>query len=315
MEALRFDGQVAIVTGGGRGLGRLYAMELARRGASVLVNDLGGSSQGDGSDASVANQVVAEIEAEGGVAAASSDSVATPEGGQAIVDSALDKFGRVDIVINNAGIIKFTPFDEVTSEEWRKTLNVHLDGSFHVSQPAFRVMKKQGYGRFVFISSTFGAFGQMGASSYATAKAGLLGLSNVVALEGAAHGIRSNAVLPVGFSRMVTDQETGGLVPPGRQAFYDAIRPELITPLVIYLASRECTLSHRAIAACAGRYSRVFAGYGDGWLSEAGSTPSAEDLAERVTRLDSTDGFFVPESSVDETIAVCRQRGIDLSQM
>jgi NAD(P)-dependent dehydrogenase (short-subunit alcohol dehydrogenase family) len=303
------------VTGGGRGLGRLYAMELARRGASVLVNDLGGSSQGDGSDASVADQVVAEIEAEGGVAAASSDSVATPEGGQAIVDSALDKFGRVDIVINNAGIIKFTPFDEVTSEEWRKTLNVHLDGSFHVSQPAFRVMKKQGYGRFVFISSTFGAFGQMGASSYATAKAGLLGLSNVVALEGAAHGIRSNAVLPVGFSRMVTDQETGGLVPPGRQAFYDAIRPELITPLVIYLASRECTLSHRAIAACAGRYSRVFAGYGDGWLSEAGSTPSAEDLAERVTRLDSTDGFFVPESSVDETIAVCRQRGIDLSQM
>jgi NAD(P)-dependent dehydrogenase (short-subunit alcohol dehydrogenase family) len=315
MNALRFDGQVGIVTGGGRGLGRLYAMELARRGASVLVNDLGGSSQGDGCDVSVANQVVAEIEAAGGVAAASSESVATPEGGQAIVDAALDRFGRVDIVINNAGIIKFTPFDEVTPEEWRKTLNVHLDGSFHVSQPAFRVMKKQGYGRFVFISSTFGAFGQMGTSSYATAKAGLLGLSNVVALEGAAHGIRSNAVLPVGFSRMVTDQESGGPIPPGRQAYYDAIRPELITPLVIYLASRECALSHRAIAACAGRYSRVFAGYGDGWLSEAGSTPSAEDMAEQVARLDSTDGFFVPESSVDETIAVCRQRGIDLSQM
>jgi NAD(P)-dependent dehydrogenase (short-subunit alcohol dehydrogenase family) len=315
MNALRFDGQVGIVTGGGRGLGRLYAMELARRGASVLVNDLGGSSQGDGCDVSVANQVVAEIEAAGGVAAASSESVATPEGGQAIVDAALDRFGRVDIVINNAGIIKFTPFDEVTPEEWRKTLNVHLDGSFHVSQSAFRVMKKQGYGRFVFISSTFGAFGQMGTSSYATAKAGLLGLSNVVALEGAAHGIRSNAVLPVGFSRMVTDQESGGPIPPGRQAYYDAIRPELITPLVIYLASRECALSHRAIAACAGRYSRVFAGYGDGWLSEAGSTPSAEDMAEQVARLDSTDGFFVPESSVDETIAVCRQRGIDLSQM
>jgi NAD(P)-dependent dehydrogenase (short-subunit alcohol dehydrogenase family) len=315
MNALRFDGQVGIVTGGGRGLGRLYAMELARRGASVLVNDLGGSSQGDGCDVSVANQVVAEIDAAGGVAAASSESVATPEGGQAIVDSALDKFGRVDIVINNAGIIKFTPFDEVTPEEWRKTLNVHLDGSFHVSQAAFRVMKKQGYGRFVFISSTFGAFGQMGTSSYATAKAGLLGLSNVVALEGAAHGIRSNAVLPVGFSRMVTDQESGGPIPPGRQAYYDAIRPELITPLVIYLASRECALTHRAIAACAGRYSRVFAGYGDGWLSEAGSTPSAEDMAEQVARLDSTDGFFVPESSVDETIAVCRQRGIDLSQM
>ncbi|SFF98997.1 NAD(P)-dependent dehydrogenase, short-chain alcohol dehydrogenase family [Novosphingobium sp. CF614] len=315
MKELRFDGQTAIVTGGGRGLGRLYAMELARRGARVLVNDLGGSSRGDGADASIADQVVAQIKAAGGIAAASSDSVSTPEGGQAIVDAALDTFGRVDIVVNNAGIINFTPFDQVTPDEWRKTLNVHLDGSFHVSQPAFRAMKKQGYGRFVFISSTFGAFGQMATASYATAKAGLLGLSNVVALEGAAHGIRSNAVLPVGFSRMVTDQESGGPIPPGRQAYYDAIRPELITPLVIYLASRDCVLNHRAIAACAGRYSRVFAGYGDGWLADAGSTPSAEDLAERVTRIDGTDGFFVPESSVDETIAVCRQRGIDLSQM
>ena len=314
MKELRFDGQVAIVTGGGRGLGRLYAMELARRGARVLVNDLGGSSRGDGSDISVADQVVVEIEAEGGVAAASGDSVGTSEGGQAIVDAALEKFGRVDIVINNAGIISFTPFDQVTPDEWRKTLNVHLDGSFHVSQPAFRAMKRQGYGRFVFVSSTFGAFGQKGASSYAAAKAGLLGLSNVVALEGAEHGIRSNAVLPVGFSRMVTDQESGDSVPPGRKAFYDAIRPELITPLVVYLASRDCTLSHRAIAACAGRYSRVFAGYGDGWLSEAGSMPSAEDVAARVAKIDSTDGFFVPESSVDETIAVCRQRGIDLSK-
>ncbi|SFG46897.1 NAD(P)-dependent dehydrogenase, short-chain alcohol dehydrogenase family [Novosphingobium sp. CF614] len=315
MTELRFDGQVAIVTGGGRGLGRLYAMDLARRGASVLVNDLGGSSRGDGADASVADLVVAEIRAEGGIAAASGDSVGTPEGGQAIVDAALERFGRVDIVINNAGIIAFTPFDQVAPDEWHKTLNVHLDGSFHVSQPAFRQMKKQDYGRFVFISSTFGAFGQMGAASYATAKAGLLGLSNVIALEGAAHGIRSNVVLPVGFSRMVTDQESGGPVPPGRQAFYDAIRPELITPLVVFLASRDCALNHRAIAACAGRYSRVFSGYGEGWLSEAGSTPSAEDMAARIAQLDSTDGFFVPESSVDETIAVCRQRGIDLSQM
>jgi NAD(P)-dependent dehydrogenase (short-subunit alcohol dehydrogenase family) len=315
MTELRFDGQVAIVTGGGRGLGRLYALELARRGASVVVNDLGGSSRGDGADQSVAEQVVAEIGAQGGVASSSSDSVATPAGGQAIVDAALDRFGRVDIVINNAGIINFTPFDEVTPGEWRRTLNVHLDGSFHVSQPAFRAMKAQGYGRFIFISSTFGAFGQMATASYATAKAGLIGLSNVVALEGAAHGIHSNVVLPVGFSRMVTDQEKGTPVPPGRQAFYDAIRPELITPLVIYLASRECTLNHRAIAACAGRYSRIFAGYGDGWLSTSGSTPQAEDLAMRVAQLDSTDGFFVPDSSVDETITVCRQRGIDLSQM
>ncbi len=315
MTQLRFDGQVAIVTGGGRGLGRLYAMELARRGASVLVNDLGGSSQGEGADASVASQVVTEIEAEGGVAAASSDSVATAEGGQAIVDAALARFGRVDIVINNAGIIRFTPFDEITAGEWHKTLSVHVDGSFHVSQPAFRVMMSQGYGRFVFISSSFGAFGQAGAASYSTAKSALLGLSNVVALEGAAHGILSNAVLPMGFSRMVTDQAPDAEVPPGRQGFYDAIRPELIAPLVTYLASRECNLSHRAFAAAAGRYSRVFSGYGDGWLSEAGTTPSAEDVAGRIAQIDATDGFFVPSSSTEETITVCRQRGVDLSQM
>jgi NAD(P)-dependent dehydrogenase (short-subunit alcohol dehydrogenase family) len=315
MTEMRFDGRVAIVTGGGRGLGRLYAMELARRGASVLVNDLGGTSQGEGADSSVASQVVAEIEAAGGIAAASNDSVATDEGGQAIVDAALARFGRVDIVINNAGIIRFTPFDQITPDEWRKTLSVHVDGSFHVSQPAFRVMKAQGYGRFVFISSTFGAFGQMGTASYSTAKAALLGLSNVVALEGAAHGIQSNTVLPVGFSRMVTDQAPVEEPTPGRQAFYDAIRPDLIAPLVVYLASRECDLTHRAIAACAGRYSRVFAGYADGWLSAAGTTPSVEDVAARIAQINATDGFFVPESSVDETIAVCRQRGVDLSKM
>lgn len=312
---ISFEGQVAVVTGAGRGLGRLYALELARRGASVVVNDLGGSSRGDGANASVAQEVVDEIKAAGGVAVASSDSVATPEGGKAIVDAAIDNFGRVDIVINNAGIIQFTPFADITPEDWRKTLNVHLDGGFYVSQPAFKAMKAQGYGRFVFISSTFGAFGSPATASYATAKAGILGLSNAVALDGAAHGIRSNAILPTGFSRMVTDQERGGPIPAGRQAFYDAIRPELIAPLAIFLASRECTLTHRAIAACAGRYSRVFAGYGEGWLSDPGSTPSAENIAEQIARLETTDGFFVPESSLDEMVAVCGQRGIDLAQM
>jgi len=315
MTELRFDGQVAIVTGAGRGLGRLYALDLARRGASVLVNDLGGSSTGEGADMSVADTVAAEIEAMGGAAEANYDSVATSAGGQAVVDAALSRFGRVDIVVNNAGIIRFTPFDEISSEEWQKTIGVHVDGSFHVSQPAFREMKKQGYGRFVFISSSFGAFGQAGNASYSTAKSALLGLSNVVALEGAAHGIKSNAVLPMGFSRMVTDQERGGEVPPGRQAFYDAIRPDLVTPLVTYLASRECQLTRRAIAAAAGRYSRVFTGYAGGWLSEAGSTPRAEDIAERIAQIDSTDGFFIPNSSTDETIAVCGQRGVDLSKM
>jgi NAD(P)-dependent dehydrogenase (short-subunit alcohol dehydrogenase family) len=312
---ISFEGQVAVVTGAGRGLGRLYALELARRGASVVVNDLGGSSRGDGADQSVADEVVAEIKAAGGMAVASANSVGTAEGGQAIIDTAIDNFGRVDVVINNAGIIRFTPFDQIAAEEWRTTLNVHVDGSFHVSQPAFRAMKSQGYGRFVFISSVFGAFGQRNVASYGTAKAALIGLSNVIAIEGAEHGIKSNALLPTGFSRMVTDQESGGPIPPGRQAFYDAISPDLVTPLAVFLASRECTFTHRAIAACAGRYSRVFAGYGEGWLSPQGSSPTADDLAERIALLESTEDFFVPESSVDETATVCRQRGIDLAQM
>src|SRR5574341_1254509 len=155
-----FEDQVVIVTGAGRGLGRLYALELARRGGSVVVNDLGGTMHGEGSDASVADRVVAEIEHSGGVAVASHDSVASPEGGEAIVRTAIDRFGRLDAVVSNAGIFHTVDFDELAPEDWRRRLNVHLDGSFHLSQPAFRVMKSQGYGRFVFIASSAGLFGQ-----------------------------------------------------------------------------------------------------------------------------------------------------------
>ena len=200
-----FEGQVAVVTGAGRGLGRLYAIELARRGASVVVNDLGGTMHGDGADASVADQVVEEISAAGGTAVASHDSVDSPEGGEAIVRTAVESFGRLDAVVSNAGIFNSIPFDELTPDDWRRMLRVHLDGGFYLAQPAFRVMKKQGYGRFVFISSTAGMFGQHLEAHYAAAKAGLVGLTNIIALEGAPHGILANTVLPTGFSRMVTE--------------------------------------------------------------------------------------------------------------
>jgi NAD(P)-dependent dehydrogenase (short-subunit alcohol dehydrogenase family) len=200
-----FTGQVAVVTGAGRGLGRLYAVELARRGASVVVNDLGGSMGGEGSDATVADEVVAEITAAGGVAVASHDSVDSPEGGQAIVQTALDEFGRLDAVISNAGIFNSIPFDELTVDDWRRMLRVHLDGGFYLAQPAYRVMKSQGYGRFVFIASSAGMFGQHLEAHYAAAKAGLVGLTNVIALEGAPYGIHANTVLPFGLSRMVTE--------------------------------------------------------------------------------------------------------------
>lgn len=200
-----FDGQVAVVTGAGRGLGRLYPIELARRGASVVVNDLGGTMHGDGADESVTDQVVDEITAAGGSAAASYHSVDSPEGGEAIVQTALESFGRLDAVISNAGIFNSIPFDELTPDDWRRMLRVHLDGAFYLAQPAYRVMKKQNYGRFVFIASSAGMFGQHLEAHYAAAKSGIVGLTNVIALEGEPHGILANSVLPFGFSRMVTE--------------------------------------------------------------------------------------------------------------
>src|SRR5215831_2301890 len=200
-----FEHQVVIVTGAGRGLGRLYAMEFARRGASVVVNDVGGTMHGEGSNSSIADQVVEEIERAGGVAVASYDSVASSEGGEAIVRAAVDTFGRLDAVVSNAGIFNTVPFDELSQADWRRMLSVHLDGGFYLSQPAFRVMKSQGYGRFVFIASSAGLFGQPLEAHYAAAKAGLLGLTNVIAIEGAQHGILANTVLSFCYTPMATE--------------------------------------------------------------------------------------------------------------
>jgi NAD(P)-dependent dehydrogenase (short-subunit alcohol dehydrogenase family) len=307
VPVIEFTGQVAVVTGAGRGLGRLYALEMARRGASVVVNDLGGSSRGGGEDDSVAAQVVAEIEAAGGTAVASTDSVSTPEGGEAIVQLAFDRFGRIDAVVNNAGIFEFTPFEELSVAAWRRMMSIHVDGSFHVSQPAFRAMKAQGYGRFVFVSSSAGMFGNPGNAHYGAAKAAMIGLSNVLAIEGAAHGIQANAILPTGFSRMVSDNAGDRSSP-----FYDAIDPDLVMPLVVYLASRDCTLTHHNIASCAGRYSRVFVGLADGWLAEAGTKPAVEDIAANLARIVASDPYVIPTALVDEIAQTCRMRGFAL---
>jgi NAD(P)-dependent dehydrogenase (short-subunit alcohol dehydrogenase family) len=304
-----FNGQVAIVTGAGRGLGRLYAIEFARRGASVVVNDLGGSMGGKGSDATVADEVVAEITAAGGAAVASHDSVDSAEGGQAIVQTALDRFGRVDAVISNAGIFNSIPFDELTVDDWRRMLRVHLDGGFYLAQPAYRVMKLQGYGRFVFIASSAGLFGQHLEAHYAAAKAGLVGLTNVIALEGAPHGILANTVLPFGLSRMVT--ETIG-DPKALEAsgFFKAIQPELVVPIVIYLASRACDFSHQNYSACGGRFARVFIGLGEGWMAEPGGSPSPEDIAAHLDKVTATEPFTVPGSIYDEVFEVGGRLGI-----
>jgi NAD(P)-dependent dehydrogenase (short-subunit alcohol dehydrogenase family) len=304
-----FEDQVAIVTGAGRGLGRLYAIEIARRGGSVVVNDLGSTMRGEGSDASVADRVVEEIERAGGVAVASHDSVASPDGGEAIVRTALDRFGRLDAVVSNAGIFHTAPFDELEAKDWRRMLNVHLDGSFHVSQPAFRVMRSQGYGRFVFIASSAGLFGQPQSAHYAAAKAGIVGLANVIAIEGAAHGIMANSVLPFGSSRMVTET-VGGERVAAQSAFLRAIDPELVVPIVVFLASRACGFTHRNYSAGAGRYARVFIGLGEGWLAEPGSKPTADDVAAHLAEVSATEPFTVPASIFDEVAGISGRLGI-----
>jgi NAD(P)-dependent dehydrogenase (short-subunit alcohol dehydrogenase family) len=306
-----FTGQVVVVTGAGRGLGRLYAMDLAKRGAAVVVNDVGGTMGGDGSDTTVAEQVVGEIEQGGSIAVVSHDSVATPEGGQAIVDTAVEHFGRVDAVVSNAGIFHTSPFDELSPDEWRRMLNVHLDGGFHLSQPAFRIMKSQGYGRFVFIVSSAGLFGQPNSAHYGAAKAGLMGLTNVIAIEGADHGILANTVLPFGFTRMVTETVDGGEELRAASGFLQSIEPELVVPIVTYLASRACDFSHRNYSACAGRFARVFVGLAEGWLAAPGSTPTAEDIAARLAEVSATDPFTVPTSIFDEVAEICDRLGVN----
>lgn len=306
---IEFNDQVAVVTGAGRGLGRMYALELARRGAAVVVNDLGGTMAGRGSDVAVADQVVEEITAAGGTALASYDSVDSPEGGEAIVRAAVEQFGRLDAVISNAGIFNSIPFDELTAEDWRRMLSVHLDGGFYLSQPAYRVMKRQGYGRFVFIASSAGMFGQHLEAHYAAAKAGLVGLTNVIALEGAPHGILANTVLPFGVSRMVTET-LGDPKVLEDNGFFKAIRPELVAPLVVYLASRDCELSHQNFSACAGGFARVFIGLSEGWMAPADSTPSADDIAARLAEVAATEPFTIPGSIYDEVFEVTERLGV-----
>ena len=196
MSDVSFENRVAVITGAGGGLGKTYALELAKRGAKVVVNDLGGGADGTGSSP-MADAVVEEIKAAGGEAVANYDSVATPEGGEAIIKTALDSFGRIDVVVNNAGILRDKSFTKLPPEDLAIVLDVHLKGAFFVSQPAFRAMKEQKYGRFVFTASAAGIFGNFGQANYGAAKMGLVGLSNVLALEGKKSNIKSNVIAPI----------------------------------------------------------------------------------------------------------------------
>lgn len=305
-----FSGQVAIVTGAGRGLGRSYALDLAQRGASVVVNDIGGSMTGDGSDIAVADEVVKEIAAAGGSAVASYDSVDTPEGGAAIVQTALDAFGRLDAVISNAGIYETTPYDELTVEQWRRMLRVHLDGAFHLTQPAFRAMKAQGYGRIVFIASNMAAFGHPENTHYGSAKGGIVGLTHNLAHEGRPHDILVNAVLPIGQTRMMMSSVDEANLDPVQRALYDRSAPERVAPMVTYLASRDCTVTHQLFSAAGGRYARVFVGLAEGWMAPDGTEPTAEAVAEHVDEITATEPHTVPDAVSDEMLGLVKRYGL-----
>jgi NAD(P)-dependent dehydrogenase (short-subunit alcohol dehydrogenase family) len=295
MSEIRYDERVAVITGAGGGLGKTYAQLLASRGAKVVVNDLGGAADGSGAGSSMADQTVKEINEAGGTAVANYDSVATPEGGEAIIQTALDNFGRVDILINNAGILRDKSFTKLEPQNLEIVLDVHLKGAFYVTQPAFRSMKENNYGRIVFASSGAGIFGNFGQSNYGAAKMGLVGLCNVLAVEGAKNNIKCNAIAPIAKTRM-TEALLGPLA--------DKLAPEFVTPLVAYLVSEQCEITHEIFDVGGGRYARIFVGLSDGWVSPKGSVPTIEQLASNFERVRDTGKFTIPESIADETRAV-----------
>jgi len=312
--AISFEGQVAIVTGAGQRLGREYALELARRGAKIVVNDIGGLEEPGGSSA---DKVVREIETAGGVATASHDSVATPEGGKAIIQCALDTFGSVDAVIHNAGVWRHKNLDEMEMPgELDPVLDVHLRGAFFVTQPAWSVMQEKGYGRIVLTSSSTGAFGRVAGSNYAAAKAAMLGLAKALSLEGAEHGIKTNCILPVapfGDREDVPTELTDHLAVAGLSP--ELAGPELVAPMVAYLASAACSVSGEAFSAGGNRFGRVFVAVADGWINPADSPATAEDIEAHLSEIEDLGSFAMPPTSLDELGVIGRLREAHLNSL
>jgi NAD(P)-dependent dehydrogenase (short-subunit alcohol dehydrogenase family) len=296
MPDLRFDGRVAIITGAGGGLGRSHALALARRGAHILVNDLGGALDGSGSSISAADRVVDEITASGGMAAPNHDSVATWEGGQAIVQAALDAFGRVDVLVNNAGILRDKAFHKMDQSMIDAVIDVHLKGALYVSQPAFRLMREQGYGRILNTSSASGLFGNFGQANYGAAKAGLAGLTRVLALEGAGHGIKVNAIAPIASTRM-TEDILGDLAAK--------VAPESVSPLVAYLAHEECSVNGHVYSVAGGRIARIFVAETHGIVLTENSPEAIRAHLSLIDQLD-VDRYHEPSSLDDETTIIAK---------
>jgi len=292
---IRFDGKVAVVTGAGAGLGRMYALELARRGAKIVVNDLGGASDGSGPGSSAAaDKVVEEIKALGGEAVANYDSVATPEGGAAIIKTAVDAFGRVDILINNAGILRDKTLAKMEPAEWKIIRSVHLDGAYNVTRPAFHLMREAGYGRIVMTTSASGLYGNFGQSNYSAAKMGVVGLMNSLKLEGEKYNIKVNAVAPVAVTRLTED-----LLP---QDMIEKLRPELVVPMVLYLCSEQCAETGMVFNAGMGCFNRSAVVTGPGAvIGDGKTTPTPEQIHQD---WEAIDAMTAAVESYNATIAL-----------
>ena len=289
MSQVSFENRTVIVTGAGNGLGKAYALELGSRGARVVVNDLGGAVDGSGSGNTPADEVVNEIIANGGEAVANYDSVASKEGGESIIQTAIDNFGTVDAVVNNAGILRDKSFAKMEEEDLNAIIDVHLKGTFFVCQPAFIQMKEQGYGRFVNVSSPSGLFGNFGQLNYGAAKMGIVGLTNVLAIEGAKYNIKANVIAPNAATRM-TEELFG-------EDMSKLLTVDNITPLVVYLASEQCEVTHEIFSAGGGRFARIGISTDVGYFN---ATAKAEDIFANIDQIRDLSNSIYPTSLADE---------------
>jgi NAD(P)-dependent dehydrogenase (short-subunit alcohol dehydrogenase family) len=289
MADLGFDGKVAIITGAGGGLGRQHAILLASRGAQIVINDLGGGIDGSGGSEGPAHTAAKEIESLGGVAVADTHSVASPEGGAAIVKTALDAFGRVDIVINNAGILRDKTFHNMDAELLDPVIDVHLKGAFNVTRPAWVTMREQGYGRVVSTSSAAGIFGNFGQTNYGAAKMGLVGFTRVLAVEGAKYNIKANVIAPLALTRMTED-----IMGP----MASKVAPEKVSPVVAFLAHEDCPVSGEIYSVAGGRVARVFIAETRGFYKDG---LTMEDVRDNLDTIRDETGYAVPANLGEET--------------
>jgi NAD(P)-dependent dehydrogenase (short-subunit alcohol dehydrogenase family) len=303
MEKIRFDGKVAVITGAGGGLGKAYALLLASRGAKVVVNDLGGTFDGSGSDSTPAQKVVDEIKASGGEAVANYDSVAEWESAQKIIQTAIDNYGRLDILINNAGILRDKSLLKMELEDYRMIMAVHLDGTFFCTKAAFAIMKEQTYGRIVSTASAAGLYGNFGQTNYGAAKMGIAGMMNSVAQEGARYNIKANTIVPTAGTRL-----TFTVMP---EDVIGKVKPEFVAPIVAWFCSEDCEETATMISAGGGYFSRAAVVEGPGFVFDSSKEISIEMVVEKLDQIMNLEGGREYASAMEQAGTVLSKMSIN----